>query len=43
MVRLPISAAKLEDTNMAELLLSSGATNFFTLVSHNTNRYLVTI
>ena len=33
MVRLPISAAKLEDTNMAELLLSSGATNFFTLVS----------
>ena len=33
MARLPISAAKLEDTNMAELLLSSGATNFFTLVS----------
>ena len=43
MVRLPISAAKLEDTNMAELLLSSGATNFFTLVSYKTNRYLVTI
>ena len=36
MARLPISAAKLEDTNMAELLLSSGATNFFTLVSYNT-------
>lgn len=33
--RCPISAAKLEDDNMKELLLSSGATNFFTLVRYN--------
>ena len=34
-VRCPISAARLEDDNMKNLLVSSGATNFFTLVRYN--------
>ena len=33
--RVPISAAKLSDDEMAELLESSGATSFFTLVRYN--------